>query len=82
MPHHAVEKDEEGLEEEERIFLETDRIDFNHLNQDEIESLQSKLLSKLLSDGGLWQILWCGILSIFQGVSTFHIFTFVFQVSN
>lgn len=67
---------------EQQLFLEAEKIDFSQLSQDEIESLQSKRLSSILRHGGLWQATWCGILSIFQGVSTFHIFTFVFQVST
>uniref|UniRef100_A0A1I8N8U5 Major facilitator superfamily (MFS) profile domain-containing protein n=1 Tax=Musca domestica TaxID=7370 RepID=A0A1I8N8U5_MUSDO len=67
---------------EQQLFLEAEKIDFSQLSQDEIESLQSKRLSSILRHGGLWQATWCGILSIFQGVSTFHIFTFVFQTAD
>lgn len=66
---------------EEQIFLNIDRNDFEELNKDEIEWMQSQRLYRILGQVNLWQCMWCFILSIFQGVSTFHIFVFVFQVS-
>ncbi|XP_075144925.1 organic cation transporter protein isoform X2 [Haematobia irritans] len=69
--------------EEGQIFFDTsEQIDFEHLSQDDIENLQSQRLTKMLGHVSLWQMLWCAILSSFQGVSTFHIFAFVFQTAD
>ncbi|XP_046806778.1 organic cation transporter protein isoform X2 [Lucilia cuprina] len=67
---------------EEQAFLNSENVNFNSLNEDEIEWVQSQRLYHILGQGGLWQIVWCFILSMFQGVSTFHIFTFVFQTAD
>lgn len=37
-------------------------------------------ISYLIGDSGYWQATWAFILSLFQVVCTFHIFSFVFQV--
>ena len=66
---------------EEEFFLNTDSDNFQDLNDDAIEWKQSQRLYRILGQVNLWQCLWCFILSIFQSVSTFHIFAFVFQVS-
>ena len=66
---------------EEEFFLNTDSENFQDLNEDAIEWKQSQRLYRILGQVNLWQCSWCFILSIFQSVSTFHIFAFVFQVS-
>ncbi|XP_055907802.1 organic cation transporter-like protein isoform X2 [Eupeodes corollae] len=53
-------------------------------NDDDEEDLESVALkfdkiSYLIGDCGLWQSMWVIILSMFQLVCTFHIFSFVFQ---
>ncbi|XP_059217869.1 organic cation transporter protein isoform X2 [Stomoxys calcitrans] len=68
--------------EEGELFLNTETIDFSQCSQDEIESVQSQRLSMFLSHISLWQSLWCCILSIFQGISACHMFTFVFHTAD
>lgn len=65
----------------EKMFLNSKNVDLNNLNEDEIEWIQSQRLYHTLGQGGLWQMMWCFLLCLFQSDSTFHIFTFVFQVS-
>lgn len=72
----------EGNNEEQQKFLNSENVNFHSLNEDEIEWVQSQRLYYILGHIGIWQILWCFLLSTFQSVSTFHIFTFVFQVSS
>lgn len=51
-------------------------------NADQLELVQSACLSKVMGDIGCWQIIWCFLLSLYQSVSTFQMFMFVFQVSK
>lgn len=47
---------------------------------EEVEKRQNKLIELVLSNIGPWQATWCAILSIFQCISTLHLFSFVFHV--
>lgn len=49
---------------------------------EDLEQLQSKALQQLLGGMGRWQSLWCPVLSFLQAICTFHIFVYVFQVSD
>lgn len=71
----------EGDTEEQEHFLNSENVNFYSLNEDEIEWVQSQRLYHILGHTGIWQLLWCFLLSMFQSASTFHIFTFVFHVS-
>ncbi|XP_016975981.1 organic cation transporter protein isoform X2 [Drosophila rhopaloa] len=50
-------------------------------NIEELDQLHTKLLERLLGRLTPWQGLWCGLLSIFQAICTFHIFVYVFQTA-
>lgn len=47
-------------------------------NNEEIEN--TDVISDLLGHFGWWQFIWCVTLSLFQFPSTFHLFSFVFEV--
>lgn len=47
---------------------------------EEVERRQNKIFELCLGDIGSWQANWCAILSIFQCISTMHLFSFVFHV--
>ncbi|KAH8243831.1 hypothetical protein KR032_010447 [Drosophila birchii] len=49
---------------------------------DELDHLQTRLLERLFGCISPWQSLWCGLLSIFQAICTFHIFVYVFQTAS
>ncbi|XP_028898991.2 organic cation transporter protein isoform X2 [Zeugodacus cucurbitae] len=46
---------------------------------DALERLQSEVLARMFGENGRWQVIWCCLLSAFQGASTLHIFCYVFQ---
>ncbi|KAH8361815.1 hypothetical protein KR200_001273 [Drosophila serrata] len=48
---------------------------------DKLDHLQTRLLERLFGAISPWQSLWCGLLSIFQAICTFHIFVYVFQTA-
>ncbi|XP_017031297.1 organic cation transporter protein isoform X2 [Drosophila kikkawai] len=48
---------------------------------DELDHLHTRLLERLFGCISAWQSLWCGLLSIFQAICTFHIFVYVFQTA-
>lgn len=49
-------------------------------NEEQIEN--SDIISDLLGHFGWWQFIWTLTLSLFQFPSTFHLFSFVFEVSR
>ncbi|KAH8384100.1 hypothetical protein KR009_012128 [Drosophila setifemur] len=51
-------------------------------NLEALDQLQTKLLERLFGSLSPWQGLWCGLLSIFQAICTFHIFVYVFQTAS
>jgi len=51
-------------------------------NMENLDLLHTKLLERLLGCLTPWQSMWCALLSIFQAICTFHIFVYVFQVSQ
>lgn len=52
------------------------------VGDEQLELLQMKTLQRLLGSVSRWQRMWCALLSIHQAICTFHIFVYVFQVSD
>lgn len=51
--------------------------------EEQSEEIQNAdAISDLLGHFGWWQLVWCVTLSLFQFPSTFHLFSFVFEVSE
>ncbi|KAH8295295.1 hypothetical protein KR018_009695 [Drosophila ironensis] len=49
---------------------------------EELDELHTRLLQRLFGSLSPWQSLWCGLLSMFQAICTFHIFVYVFQTAS
>lgn len=65
--------------ENETDLLETGE-NLKLFSDEELERSQSKIFEISLGNIGLWQKIWCIILSIFQCISTLHLFSFLFHV--
>jgi hypothetical protein len=48
----------------------------------EFDDTESDVISDLIGHIGKWQLVWAFVLCLFQFPSTFHIFSWVFQVSG
>lgn len=57
-------------------------VDMEEDNQDQQEIENADAISDILGHFGWWQFIWCVTLSLFQFPSTFHLFSFVFEVSD
>ncbi|XP_046806779.1 organic cation transporter protein isoform X3 [Lucilia cuprina] len=62
------------------LLLQTDR--GSYACDDVVERRQNKIFEICLGNIGRWQAKWCAILSIFQCISTMHLFSFVFQTAD